>query len=163
MKKIEQGLISGCQKMSTTCQYRCCDQSKVTSDDFCQENSILMYPGEWEKQDSKKRDHILVSDDNFYGGKLGYCDKEHFDQSKCDPLKNFKSLDCRSYPFFPVFEEEILKLAIDERCPLPRDTEELRQHYRFILNEWRKITEESEEIRRLINKISIDGYKIINF
>lgn len=37
MKNIDnKGYILGCKDNSDVCHYRCCDQSKITSDDFCQ-------------------------------------------------------------------------------------------------------------------------------
>ena len=157
------GYILGCQSKSGQCHYRCCDQSKITSDDFCQENAILLYPGEWEAEKNKSKKHITISDDQFYSGKLGYCDKDNFDQSKCNPLLNFKPLDCKSYPFFPIIVDGKIKLTIDSaRCPLSENIEELRQHFRVILSEWIEITENNELVRSWIKNINLTGYKIVD-
>ncbi|MDD4352144.1 MAG: hypothetical protein PHU71_04145 [Candidatus Gracilibacteria bacterium] len=157
------GYILGCQNNSDICHYRCCDQSTTTSYDFCQENAILLYPGEWEKEVKERKKHILISDDDNHTGKLGYCDKENFDQSQCNPLQNFKPLDCHSYPFFPVIADGKLKLAIDsKRCPLSKDIQQLREHYRFILNEWMRVVGNNEKVKTWIGNISLDGYEIID-
>lgn len=122
-----------------------------------------MYPGEWDQEPNERKEHIIISDDNDHGGKLGYCDKENFDQSQCNPLQNFKPLDCHSYPFFPVIVDGQLKLSIDsKRCPLSKDIEKLRDHYRFILSEWLKAIENDESVKTWIESISLDGYEVID-
>lgn len=159
-KNIDGGYLLGCGEASQECHYRCCDQSKPGTADFCQENALLLYPGEWESAEGSKS-HIDISVENDHEGKLGYCAKERFDQSSCHPDKNFKPLDCKSYPFFPTIIDGKMKMALDVmRCPLSRDPQALLQHYNYILSLWLAVAEKNPSVIEWIKTKKLDGYII---
>lgn len=161
MEKIElpiiEGQIVGCKECSSICHYRCCDQAKADAPDFGHENAILLYPGEWEAVSSETRQHLLITMENFKGGKLAYCDRENFDQSQCHPLRNFKPLDCESYPFAPVIRNGQLQLTIDsERCPLP--VQQLADHARYILKRWQEAIDQNADVNQWISALELPHY-----
>lgn len=161
MEKIElpiiEGQIVGCKECSIICHYRCCDQAKADAPDFSHENAILLYPGEWERVSSETRQHLLITMENFNGGKLAYCDRENFDQSQCHPLRNFKPLDCESYPFAPVIRNGQLQLTIDsERCPLP--VQQLADHARYILKRWQEAIDQNADVTQWISALELPHY-----
>lgn len=153
----DDGVIDGCTACSSKCHYGCCSQ--LTPDDplFGPESSIMLYPGEWEGVSEAVRAHLRITLDNFREGKLAYCDKDTFDQSKCSPMRNFKPLDCQSYPFAPAFEEGNLILKIDaKKCPL--DPESLRGHYRVILMKWQEVIQRNPAVELWIQSLDLKGY-----
>lgn len=161
MGKVElpviDGQISGCRECSSICHYRCCDQSKPDAPDYSHENAILLYPGEWEVVANETRRHLLITLDDFHGGKLAYCDKENFDQSQCHPEHNFKPLDCESYPFAPVIRDGELQLIIDSgRCPLP--VEQLAHHARYVLRRWQEAIDRNPAVAEWISALELLHY-----
>lgn len=161
MEKIELpivgGQIVGCKECSSICHYRCCDQAKADAPDFSHENAILLYPGEWEAVEHETRRHLLITIHNFNGGKIAYCDKENFDQSQCHPERNFKPLDCESYPFAPIIRDGTVHLIIDSgRCPLP--VQQLSDHARFILRRWQEAIEKNPAVAEWISALELPNY-----
>jgi len=154
---IISGQIVGCTECSDICHYRCCDQSKAGDPDFSHENSILLYPGEWESVAEETRKHLLITMGNFNGGKLAYCDRDNFDQSKCHPLNNFKPLDCETYPFAPVIRDGKLNLIIDSsRCPLP--VSQLENHAIYILKRWQEAIDQNPDVTQWISALDLPHY-----
>jgi hypothetical protein len=161
MKTIDNGKIDACIGCSSICGFRCCHQSNLHEEAFGPENAILLYPGEIDEVSRATRAHIQITNEDFNGGKLGYCDRENFDQSTCDPTKNFKPLDCRSYPFFPTIVNGELKLLIDkERCPLPSLI--LQRHYDDILKLWTDLLVQKPELENWIKGFNLQGYTEFN-
>lgn len=162
MKKVElpivDGQIVGCKECSSICHYRCCDQARsADAPDFSHENAVLLYPGEWEAVSEEMRRHFIITMDNFNGGKFAYCDRENFDQSQCHPLRNFKSLDCESYPFTPAIRDGKLQLLIDsERCPLP--VQQLADHARYILKRWQEVIDRNPDVAQWISSLELPHY-----
>lgn len=157
----EGGNINACAACSHICGYGCCHQALPHEADFGPENSILLYPGELEAAAEETRRHILVTADNFNNGKLGYCDRDHFDQSKCSAEKNFKPLDCQSYPFFPVIKDGKLILKIDKkRCPLGTDA--LLRHYESVLRKWEEVIAKNPAVKEWIVSFQLEGYTDFN-
>lgn len=161
MQKVElpivEGQLSGCKECSHICHYRCCDQAKADAPDFGQENSILLYPGEWESVADETRRHLLITMNDFNSGKLAYCDRENFDQSTCHPHRNFKPLDCESYPFAPVMRDGTLQLVIDsQRCPLP--VEQLTNHAKYVLQRWQRVIDENPDVAAWISALKLPNY-----
>lgn len=153
----EGGNISACEACSHLCGYGCCHQALPHEADFGPESSLLLYPGELEETIKELRRHILVNADDFHGGKLGYCDREHFNQSTCDADKNFKPLDCQSYPFFPAIKDGKLVLKVDrKRCPLP--TEAVLRHYETVLVKWKELIAKNPETKEWIASFELEGY-----
>lgn len=158
----EGGYIEGCQRCSQECHYRCCDQSQPGDIDYSPENGILLYPGEWEKAQGLFRQHLLITLADHHGGKIVACDRDSFDQSRCHPSRNFKPLDCQSYPFFPVMTEAgEIDLAVDTaRCPLTRNLVGLKAHYEETLRRWRELAQNNEEVQAWIAAIHLPGYQL---
>jgi len=158
----EEGGILGCSECSHVCHYRCCDQSRPEDPDFGPENSILLYPGEWEGVREDIRSHLLITMEDYNGGKLAYCDRENFDQSSCHPERNFKPLDCMSYPFAPAIRDGELCLLIDsKRCPLPE--EQLQSHAIMIRRKWEEAIAENPAVADWIGQLSLEDYKLSIF
>ncbi len=154
------GALEGCQRCSSECHYRCCDQVGPEDPDFSLENGILLYPGEWEQAQEGMRRHLLITVKDHCGGKVAKCDAANFDQSTCHPDRNLKPLDCQSYPFSPILTETgEIDLALDTtRCPLARDPIQLRAHYEAILRRWREVAERNVSIRDWIASLHLKGY-----
>jgi hypothetical protein len=157
-KNIGLGQIIDCYNHGKTCGYNCCKQSKPDEPDFGPDNALLLYPGEYESAAATTRNHILIVLEDFHGGKLGYCDRDYFDQSGCRAESNFKPLDCQSYPFAPAIVGDGLVLMVDaKRCPLQRKTLEL--HYRTIMAKWNESIQKNPEIIRWIKKLNLQNYE----
>lgn len=156
------GKLTSCASKSLECCYRCCDQDgrPQAESDINIQNYILMYPGEYEENDT--RCHHLESICNFAGGVLARCRGEDFDQSSCNPEQNYKPLDCRSYPFFPCYShKEQLGLVVDKRCPLYIDEDpQMCRHSEVVLNEWQKVVADRSEVGLWIARISLKGYVV---
>lgn len=136
------GIIKACDKYLLICKYDCC---KFTN------NYILLYPGEYEKSKENKN-HIKIIDDNYFGGKKAIC----FHICKKD---DFKPLDCRSYPYFPIINENgKLEIIKGKKCPLTEN--DLLDHKKQFTNIWNKIIE-NEEILEWLKKVELIGYKTI--
>jgi len=160
---IKGWLITWCQKQAETCKYWCCNQSNVWEIDDCPENSILLYPWEVEHTSKSLLDCISIKNENFFWGKLWYCKKEKFDQSKCDEKLNLKSLDCQSYPFFPRIVNWMLKLAIDSRCPLHINTNDLKFHHDIVYKNRSQLIKNDKSIAERISSISLPTYHIVEY
>jgi hypothetical protein len=156
---MSSGLIDDCLKASAECEFRCCHQIRPTKrSGFEKENLLLIHPGELQGS-TLPRDHIETISEGQYGETYGYCKKECFDQSKCNHLLNFKPLDCRSYPFFPVFCDEHLELAIDaNRCPLARDMYRLKDHYQWVLDEWTALISRDNRVVEWIKSLQMQRH-----
>ena len=119
-----------------------------------------MYPGEWEKAECRGEmlAHLRVMACDPLGGRLAYCDGGVIDQSKCSPSRNYKPLDCISYPFFPALSGGILHLLVDDsRCPLPSVA--LRQHHNYVLLRWSAVLQLDARIAEWLLQLSLDGYR----
>ncbi len=153
----EDGLIDGCHRCSYICGYRCCHQSLPDDGDFGPGNSILLYPDEWDLVTEETKKHLIITMENFDGGKLAYCDGKHFDQSKCHPSRNFKPLDCESYPFAPAIKDGKLVLLVDvKRCPL--SAVQLRKHYDYVIARWKKVLEKNPDVTDWIKSLPLPEY-----
>ncbi len=153
----EPGKIEGCTECSRECHYGCCHQLKAHDPSFGPQNSIMLYPGEWESVRGDTRRHLLITLDDYNGGKLAYCDRENFDQSACNPTNNFKPLDCESYPFAPAFEGNELCLHVDrQKCPLSVD--QLRAHYVTILAKWREVIGTNPAVEKWVRSLDLADY-----
>jgi hypothetical protein len=155
------GTISACSSCSNICHYHCCKQQLPRDGENPDpSNSLLLYPGEWETQSKERKQHIRIMA-NHVGGKLGYCDAEKIDQSQCAPLRNFKPLDCKSYPFFPAFVNNELVLLKDRRCPLtPENEDHLDEHYLIVLKTWKRLITENPQIAIWIMSLSLPDYDV---
>lgn len=157
----KEGSINACASCSHICGYGCCHQALPHEEDFGSESSILLYPGELEAAAEETRRHILITAENFRGGKLGYCDRDNFDQSECSMDRNFKPLDCQSYPFFPAMRDGKLILLIDKkRCPLPIDA--LLRHYEWVLQKWAVVIAEDPAVKKWITSFELERYAEFN-
>lgn len=151
------GQIDSCTEGSIICHYRCCDQGKPSDDNFDPEGSILIHPGELQELGTDRSKHILLQDEDFHGGRLGRCDGEHFDQSSCDPSRNFKPLDCVSYPFAPTIKGGDVTLSIDtERCPLSLSA--LDEHALAVRELWRDVIASNPLVANWIEQLRLEGY-----
>lgn len=157
MRKID-GKVIDCRHLSSSCLYRCCDQDKPDGQiKICHENYIMLYPGEWEAAE-KSKVHIEIVNNDFFGGKLGRCRREDFDQPNCNPSKNFKSMDCQAYPFAPSFDKNgNLRLEIDKRCPM-KASRALDDHYHTILEKWKSVIEKDNSVIAWIRSFELGGY-----
>ena len=151
------GKISGCAEASEICGYRCCDQDKPTEDTVIRtEDYILMYPGEYNPDDSRQKHLTPVA--SFSGGILARCAKECFDQSQCDPDVNYKPLDCRSYPLMAtVADDSSLELVKDERCPLTR-SQFGEEHELTVLGAWQEVVSGNPAVIEWLSNLSLEGY-----
>lgn len=159
------GKISKCSLFSKQCEYRCCDQDEPKrGEKINHENYIMLHPGEWESAILSKK-HIEIVDDNFFGGKLGRCKKDCFDQSNCSSDNNFKSMDCKTYPFFPRIDKSgnVILVIDGSRCPLSKK-DGLDEHYSMILFKWNKVISKEPQVRDWILSFDLKGYRpyIIN-
>lgn len=154
------GQIEDCVNLGRICSFDCCNQD--APDDVARpESSLLLYPGELEAVVADRRKHIVVTLNDFNGGKLGYCDPIILDRFTCDLETNFKSLDCQSYPFAPAFSNGELILLVDRRrCPLSLAS--LMSHHRSILDKWKMVAQGNPEVRRWIEMLSLRGYEEFN-
>ena len=153
----ENGKIDACISCSSQCGFGCCHQAKPGEADFGPESSLLLYPGELDEVDPELRAHILITQEAYNGGQLGYCDREHFDQASCDPSRNYKPLDCQSYPFAPAYVDGELVLLVDDvRCPLPKRI--LDAHYRGTLAKWQAVIDRNPTVRTWVENLHLKGY-----
>ena len=152
----ETGRILHCQDCSPVCHYRCCDQSKPGDSDFGLDNAVLLYPGEWELTRDETRRHILITVEDFNAGKIGRCDRENFDQSQCDPTRNYKPLDCMTYPLTPTMHEGKLAFLIDPRCPLVQGN--LQAHLERVRRRWEQVLASDTRVATWISSLKIKGY-----
>lgn len=151
------GKIAGCAACSAVCGYQCCQQFKPGSPLFRRESCIQLYPGEWEQQSQEMRDHLDIVGEDQHGGMLAYCDPERFDQTRCDPSRNFKPLDCQSYPFAPMLRDGALVLVVDSRyCPLGREA--LTLHYQVIYDRWSNLLRQDARLTSWIGSLPLNGY-----
>lgn len=154
---LDDGKIDACITCSSQCGFGCCNQAKPGESDFGPESSLLLYPGELDDVDPELRAHILITQEAYNGGQLGYCDRENFDQASCDPSRNYKPLDCHSYPFAPTFVDGELALVVDDRrCPLPARI--LDAHYRATLAKWAAVLETNPSVRTWVEALNLKGY-----
>lgn len=154
------GQIADCINLGHICGFDCCNQD-APGGVARPESSLLLYPGELEAVVADRRRHIVVTLDDFNGGKLGYCNPAVLSQSACSPEVNFKSLDCQSYPFAPAFSDGELILLVDKRrCPLSLAS--LMAHHRSILDKWGMVVQKNPEARRWIEMLNLQGYEKFN-
>lgn len=161
MGKQCSGKMNLCSQYAHICRYKCCDQSQEKGEEIKLNNAILLYPGEYETAERNK-DHIKILKE-FNRGNLGYCDRLHFDQSKCSEELNFKPLDCKSYPFFPAIVGEQIVMLKDSACPIPIENGELKKHYEEILAVWKKLVEERPEVKEWINSLNLTQYGYVRY
>lgn len=155
------GQIAECTALSHICSFNCCNQDSP-NEPTKPESSILLYPGEIESVAAERKRHIIITLNDFHGGKLGYCDPTILNQSECNPEKNFKPLDCRSYPFAPAFRNGALILLVDRRrCPL--GLKALRAHHGLILEKWKEIIQKKSDVRQWIEALDLNGYEEFNY
>ena len=154
------GIIKGCEQLASICNYRCCDHNIDYLDQPAKPiDSILLYPGEWEGVSADRKKHLIIVNEDFHGGKLAYCNRHCFDQSKCDPENNFKPLDCFTYPLLPQFVDNQLQFAKDFlRCPLTARPERLVEHEQSIAPIWELLTQYNQRISTWMKALSLKGY-----
>lgn len=159
--KQEWDKFNSCQKCKNICHFRCCDQSLEKNESISPENSILLFPGEYESVSEKiNKNHIEIRA-NFFGGFLGFCNPNVLNQKACSLNNNFKPLDCSSYPFFPTIVNGNLELTADiKRCPICLD--ELVNHYFKIKKLWENLSKD-KKIREWIKNIKLNGYELVNY
>lgn len=158
------GLIDGCGYYSKICRYKCCQQDLDCAGEINPGNYLLIYPGELADQSIPMCDHIKVISEDFNGGSLGFCDASKIDQSKCSEYKNYKTLDCRSYPFAPAYINKELVLIADERCPIIQEKElnrdKLNKLYDETLLAWQQVILENEAVIKWILLLNLPSYKL---
>jgi len=116
--------IGSCKKFIPGCG--CCELNKVR---------ICLYPGEYENSKLNKN-HLLILNEDWFGGKIVTCTRMCTDN-------DLKPLDCKTYPFFPFFDEKNdLFLKISPRCPLSKD--ELKQHREKTTMHWKELIEDKK-------------------
>ena len=114
----EIGKIDGCSEHASQCHHECCDFD---------DNYILLYPGELEKSELRKK-HLKIVDNDHFGGKKAVCIK------RCTEA-DFKPLECKIYPYFPkVNTRGKIEILVSKRCPLTR--EGLAEHRKIFLKLW---------------------------
>lgn len=137
---MSNGKIIQCKIKSAQCHYKCCTFTN---------NYIVLYPGEFEKS-TKKKSHLKIIDNNYYGGKKAVCTRH------CTAA-DFKSLDCQSYPFFPYINSKRgIKILKGEKCPLTDD--DLASHRRWFLKKWITLRK-NPKIKEWIQKVELVGYE----
>lgn len=149
------GVILACRDYAHICGYRCCDQAGPDDPDNDPTNSILLYPGEAAASNRSRR-HLAIYDDSGHGARAR-CQSEAFDQASCDSERNFKPLDCQSYPFFPTIADGQLGLLKDTRCPLPHSV--LQEHYHCTVHRWRELIGAQAEIGTWIAGVMLNTYE----
>jgi hypothetical protein len=154
-----------CNKYSKICHYKCCSQDLPSKKKKIEpHNCFLIYPNEIAETDNKYKRHIKILKNNFQGGKLGYCNPEVINQADCNEINNFKSIDCKSYPFFPVFINNTLGLLIDSRCPLfnisTADKKYLLIHYDLTIKLWKSAIKKNPKIKKWIMSIKLPTYQV---
>ena len=145
------------------CGYHCCRQLLPKEGAPVAGESILLFPGEYERAceagtDRARHIRLIGSDDN--GGDYGFCDPTIIDQGSCHPARNFKPLDCRSYPLFPVVRDGRIMLYIDTRCPISRDNRErLQDHARMVLRAWEREIERDPRVQEWLENLHLPTYE----
>ena len=136
------GNIENCKKYISKCKCKCCDFDN---------NYIVLYPGEFESTQLRK-DHIKIIDENYFGGKKAICLR---------PCKEgeFKPLDCKSYPYFPMTNKDgSFKIIKGLKCPLKE--KELTSHKKKFFEIWFNLLK-NKEIYKWVYNIDLIGYKEI--
>jgi Fe-S-cluster containining protein len=140
------GRIGACHSMN--CGYRCCE--------FQQSNYIVLYPGEYEaaQQSGKALGHLQITDYDDNGGMRAICTAH--DTATCD--HGYKPLDCKSYPFFPVINEDGLvgTFLKGRKCPL--SARHLLTHARRVEQTWNRLLSVNPKIRRWLSAVRLIGY-----
>lgn len=153
------GKLNACQHYAAKCHYRCCQQERPRGKQRAvPEDSLLLYP--LELRGRAKRGHIFITRRKCNGGQLGYCDPSKICQAHCDLRRNYKPLDCRSYPFFPgINNRGELILLKDQRCPLgARKQDGLEKAYANALIMWRSIIRKSPSVKVWIKSFRLPTY-----
>lgn len=147
--KDEGGTISLCPKAD--CGFRCCE--------FQQGNYIVLHPGELAAAEAEGRslDHLEVFQEER-GGHRAICRAQR--TADCDG--GYKPLDCRSYPYFPLLDEDgssisnwVLK---GRKCPLV--PHELDEHGKWMIEQWQALVDASPEVGRWLAGIALVGYEL---
>jgi hypothetical protein len=150
------GKIISCAKASAICGYRCCDQDPViTAGNARPTDYIMMYPGEYNACDTRQSHLMPVA--AYCGGILARCAKECFDQSQCDPLANYKPLDCMSYPLMPKVDGGCVTLFKDDRCPLT-ETDISESHRETTQKRWQELAAVNPDVLDWLSSLTMDGY-----
>lgn len=158
------GKLDLCKRYSEICEFKCCDQDGKSNAIQCPANCLLIYPGELDSVDVKFCKHIdvLCADYNF--GKLGCCNGDYSFKSKCDIKNNYKTLDCRSYPFAPAVVNSKLVLLADSRCPIILEKnlnkEYLNALYAAVIAEWKYVIESNKKIIYWIKMLDLPTYSL---
>jgi len=158
------GLTDGCSRYADICQHKCCQQDSACEGDINPGNYLLIYPREMDDRGDRICSHIKIVSGNFNGGSLGFCDAKKIDQSKCDIHQNYKTLDCRSYPFAPAFINEKLVLIVDKRCPIVQEKELNRKNldelYKKALLAWEQVIFKNEKAEKWIKSLNLSTYEL---
>ncbi len=134
------GIIKQCVNRGSECHFKCCNFTT---------NFIVLYPGEYEESNLNKS-HLKIIDENYHGGKKAVCTR------LCAP-GDFKPLDCKTYPFFPVIDSNnTIRLIKGSKCPLTNS--ELTRHKAWVMNTWIKLFR-NEQIREWVKKVKLIGYE----
>jgi hypothetical protein len=132
-------MIISCEKYIPLCKCKCCK---------FENNYIVLYPGEIESTKLRK-EHIKIIDDNYFGGKKAICLKPCREDE-------FKPLDCKSYPYFPMINKiGLMKILKASKCPLKEY--ELVDHKIKFLEIW-DLFIKNETINEWLKKIELIGY-----
>lgn len=156
------GELTDCAAASAICGYHCCHQQLPKGGPPVTDESILLFPGELKRalEHGEGAQHIEVTGTHPVGGDFGYCNPEVIDQRQCHPARNFKPLDCRSYPLFPTIRNGKLALLIDTRCPLSaRDPARLRAHAQVVLATWRSEVARNPAVGRWLASLDLPTYE----
>jgi len=136
---MKSGMIKQCGNKISECHYNCCIFSS---------NFIVLYPGEYEKSKLKKN-HLKIIDEDYHGGKKVVC-------TKICTSKDFKPLDCKSYPFFPTLDSDNnLRLIKGIKCPLIN--KELNKHKTKVIEAWKGVSKD-KKIKNWIKEVKLVGY-----
>lgn len=130
------------------CGYCCCQ--------FNHGNYIVLYPGELEaaRAAGLSLAHLDIFDLDYHGGARATCHAS--DPSCCDG--GYKPLDCASYPFFPVVEEDGgLGLLRGAKCPL--QTEMIPEHQAWVRQVWAELLADEPVVGEWLRKVALVGYE----
>lgn len=122
------------------CQFVCCQFGK---------NYIVTYPGELENADLST-DHLEVIDQDYMGGKKVTC-------IKACTEKDFKPLDCKLYPLWPLSNGEFL---VGNKCPLPAQA--ILRHALVAKKYMEKLFQQTPELENFFKKVEMYGYSKID-
>lgn len=138
---MSDGLIKGCNLIN--CGYRCCE--------FQQSNYIVLYPGELEGA-NESISHLKIISDNDHEGKRAVCTASN--TGTCDG--GYKPMDCKSYPFFPVIENNCISTLIKgDKCPLTRSN--LIVHAQWVTDAWTYMISD-KKIKDWLATVKLVGY-----